>query len=67
METNHADKNRNKTASKKIGNDVMSGNCDVIVSFPISGQSEAIQKPHSGRIVCKTYIFINNNVLSYKN
>ena len=45
----------------------MLGNCDIIVIFPIYGQFGAIQKPDSGRMVCKTYIFINNNLLSYKN
>ena len=43
----------------------MSPNCDVIVIFPIYGQFGAIWKPGSGRIVSKTYIFINSNVLSY--
>ena len=33
---------------------------------PIYGQFGAIWKPNSGRIVCKTYIFINSNLLSYK-
>ena len=45
----------------------MSANCDVIIIFPIYGQFGVIQMPDSGRIVCKTYIFINSNVLSYKN
>ena len=44
----------------------MSINCDIIVIFPIYGRLGAIRKPDSRRIVCKTYIFINNNVLSYK-
>ena len=57
---------RNKTTSKKFDDDVMSENCDVIVIFPIYGQFGAIRKPDSGRIVCKTYIFINSNLLSYK-
>ena len=39
----------------------MSTDCDVIVIFPIYDQFEAIRKPDSGRIVCKTYIFINKN------
>ena len=26
-----------------------------------------MRKPDSGRIVCKTYIYINSNLLSYKN
>ena len=58
---------RNKTTSKKFDDDVMSENCDVIVIFPIYSQFGAIWKPDSGRIVCKTYIFINSNLLSYKN
>ena len=45
----------------------MSASCDVIVIFPIYGQFGAIQKLDSGRIVCKTYIFIESNLLSYKN
>ena len=57
----------NKTTSKKIDIGVMSENSDVIVVFPIYGQFGAIRKPDSGRIVCKTYIFINSNLLSYKN
>ena len=43
--------------------------CDVIVIFQIYGQFGAMRKPDSGRIVCESYnfIFINNNVLHYKN
>ena len=52
--------------SKKIDDGVISVNCDIIVIFPIYGQFGAIRKPDPGRIVCKTYIFINNNLLSYK-
>ena len=58
---------RNKTTSKKFDNDVMSENCDVIVIFSIYGQFGATWKPDSGCIVCKTYIFINSNLFSYKN
>ena len=58
---------RNQTMSKIFGDDVTPANCDVIVIFPIYGQSGAILKPDSGRIVCKTYIFINSNLLTYKN
>ena len=57
---------RNKTMSKKCGDNVMSTNCYVIVIFQIYGQFRAIRKPDSGCIVCKTYIFINSNLLSYK-
>ena len=58
---------RNKTTSKKFDDGVMSENCDVIVIFPIYSQFGAIWKPDSGRIVCQTYIFINNDLLSYRN
>ena len=52
----------NKTASKKIDDEVMPRNCDVIVIFQIYGQFRAIRKSDSGRIVCKTYVFINSNL-----
>ena len=42
----------------------MSKSCHVIVIFPIYGQFGAIQKPASGHIICKIYIFINSNLLS---
>ena len=57
---------RNKITSDKIDEDVMSANFDVIVIFLIFGQFRAIRKPYSGRIICKTYIFINSNFWSYK-
>ena len=41
-------------------------NCDVIIIFSIYGQFGAIVKPDSRGIVCKTYIFINTNLLSDK-
>ena len=58
---------RNKITSQKFYDAVMSANCDVIVVFQAYDQFGTIQKPDSGRIVCKTYIFININLLSYKN
>ena len=58
---------RNKTTSKKIDDDVMSDNCDDIVFFPIYFQFGAIRKPDFERIVCKTYVFINSILFSYKN
>ena len=58
---------KNKTTLKFFGDDVMSGNYDVIVIFLIFGQFGAIGKPDSGCIVCKIYIFINSNLLPYKN
>ena len=42
-------------------------NCDVILIFPFYGQFGAIRKPDSARVVCKTYIFNNSNLLSCKN
>ena len=54
----------NKGTSKKVGDDVMSANCDVIVIFPIYGQFGAIQKPDSGCLDCKTYLLIKSNILS---
>ena len=58
---------RNKTTSKKIDDDLISANYDVSVIFLIYGHFGAIWKPDSGRIVCKTYIFTNSNLLYYKN
>ena len=45
----------------------MSKNCDVIAIFPIYGHFGAIRKPDCRRIVGNSYIFINSNLLSYKN
>ena len=45
---------RNKTTSKKLDDDIMPANCDVIDIFLIYGQFGAIRKPDSGRAVCKT-------------
>ena len=54
-----------KKKKKSNNDDVMSENCNVF--FPIHGQFAAIAKPNSGRMVYKTYIFNNNNLLSYNN
>ena len=54
-------------AMSKNDNDFMLVNCDVIVIFPIYGQFAAVWKPDSRRMVCKTYIFINHYLFSYKN
>ena len=59
--------NRNKTMFKKFDDNVMLANYDVSVNLPIYGQFGAVWKPDSGGIVCKTYIFINGILLSYKN
>ena len=45
----------------------MSANCDAIAIFSIYRKFGAIRKPDSGRMVCKTYIFINSNLFPYKN
>ena len=57
---------RNTAILKKLCDDVISASCNVIGIFPIYDQSEPIRKPDSRRMVCKTYIFINSNFLSYK-
>ena len=54
---------RNKTRSKKLDDDVMSENSDVILR--ISGQFGAVRWPDSGRRVCKSYVFSNSNLFSY--
>ena len=58
---------RNTETSKKFEDDALSTNYDVIVIFPIYGQFGAIRKLDSRRMVCRTYISINSNLLSYKN
>ena len=58
---------RNKTTLKNIGNDVISKNFDPITIFSIYRQFGGTRKPDCGHIVCKTYIFINSNLSSYKN
>ena len=58
---------RNKTTSKTFDHYVMSENYDVIVIFSIYDQSGAIWKPDSRYLVCKTYISINSDLLSYQN
>ena len=57
---------KNTAAYKKIDNEVMSANCDAIAFFPIYGQFASIRKPDSGHMVCKTYIFNNNNFFLQK-
>ena len=57
---------RNKKSSKIVNDDDILKNYDVIAFFPIYGQFGAIRNPDFGRIVCKTYIFTNSNLLSYK-
>ena len=52
--------------SQKFDDDAILTNYDVIVIFPIYGKFGAIQKLDSGGIICKTYIFINSNLLTYE-
>ena len=47
---------RNKTMARKLDDDVISDNCDIIVIFPIYGQFGAIWKPDSGRIFCNLLV-----------
>ena len=54
---------RNKAISKKIDDGVNSANFGVILIFTIYGQFGAYRKPDSRCLV----IFINSNLLSYKN
>ena len=58
---------RHTTMSKKSDDEAITANCDVIVIFLIYGKSKAIRKLDSGRIVCKTYISINSNIISLEN
>ena len=58
---------KNKTTSKEFDDYVISVNYEVIVIFLNYGQFGATQKPDSKHIVCKTYILINSNLLSYNN
>ena len=58
---------RNKTTSKKIGDDVMLQDCDVIGTFRIFGQFGAVRRPDFGQRVCKSSVFSNSNLLPYKN
>ena len=58
---------RNKTMSNKFDDDVMLENCDIISIFPIFDHFGAIRKPDSKCIIKNNYIFINSNLLSYKN
>ena len=45
----------------------MSENSDITAIFLFYGQFRAIWSLDSGHMVCKTYIFINSNLLSYIN
>ena len=58
---------RNKTMSKKFGVEVMSKDCDVIANFRIFDIFGTIRRPDSEHKVCKSYVFSNSILLSYKN
>ena len=55
---------KGNTSTSKIDNDVMSANCDAVAFFSIYDQFAAIRKSDSGRMVYRTHIFINSNLLS---
>ena len=57
----------NKTTSKKFDVDIIPETCHVIVFFRIFGQFGTVRRPGSGHRVCKSYVFSNSNLLSYKN
>ena len=54
---------RSKTTSKNFDNNVMSGDCDIIVIFWIFGQFGAVQRPDSQHRVCKSCVFSNSYLL----
>ena len=58
---------RNKKRLNQFDDDVMPAYCDIIAIFLIYGQFGAILKRDYRSIICKTYIFIKSNLLSYKN
>ena len=58
---------RNTATSINIDDYVRSANCDAIDIFLIYSQFGATRKTDFVYMVCKTYIFINSNLLSYKN
>ena len=58
---------RNTATSKKLDDDFMLVNGDVIVISPVYGQFVAIWEQNSRHMVCKTYIFIKSSLLFYKN
>ena len=54
----------NTAMSKNFDDDVLLLICDAIIIFRIYDQFEAIRKPNSRRMVCKTCIFIISNLIS---
>ena len=57
---------RNKTTSKKFDDDVMSKNCEVIAILRIFDQFGEVRRPEFGHRVCKSYVFSNMSLYSYK-
>ena len=58
------DKSNKATSKKWLWHHV--SKCDVIVLYPIYEQFAATRRPDSKLMVCKTFIFINSNLLSNK-
>ena len=56
---------KNKTIYKKLAM-IHLESCAVVAIFLNYSQFGAIRKPGSGQIVCKTYLFINSNLLFTK-
>ena len=54
-----------KKKKKKINDAVILANCGIVI-FPIYGKFGKIRTPDSGCMLCKTYIFTNSNLISYK-
>ena len=57
----------NKKSSEQFDDGVILASCDFISISSINSQFGAIQMPDYVGIVSKTYIFINSNLLPYKN
>ena len=60
-------KKNKATSKKKIDDSVMSKNCDIVVIFWIFGQFGAVWRPDSDHRVCRSCVFSNSNLWSYKN
>ena len=56
-----------RQCQKKFNEDFVLVDFKIIVIFAIYDQFVPTRKPESGRIVCKSYIFIDSNLLSYEN
>ena len=56
----------NKTTSKNFGKTSCQKIVTSLLFFQFMANLDTIWEPDSGRIVCKTYIFINTNLLFYR-